>query len=77
MTNQRSAKGIEAPADVRDAVKRLIKEAGEAGAEERLALSSQTVARLASGMKVHRATIGQVRLRLGLAVAVHQPKETE
>lgn len=60
----RAAKGVAAPADVQDGIKRLVEEVGEGEAAARLEMSQQTMARVAAGFRVNRSTIGMASARL-------------
>jgi hypothetical protein len=69
MTTTANSKGIPAPSDVKEAVKRLVEKDGEGAAAKRLDMSKQTIARILGGLSVNRSTLGMVRARLGLSVA--------
>lgn len=59
-------KGITAPEEVRTALAALIERVGEPAAAAQMDLSRHTLARIVGCLPVHRSTIGQVRMRLGL-----------
>jgi hypothetical protein len=63
---QHKPKGEQPSPALQRAIRRLLAEAGEAGAVERLGISRQTLGRLAGGMSVQRVTIAAVTARLGL-----------
>ncbi len=59
-------KGAPPTEAVQAAVRKLVEDRGEEAAIVHLGLSRQTIARLAGGLSVQRATVTVVKLRLGL-----------
>jgi hypothetical protein len=60
-------KGVAPSEAVQAEVRRLVEDRGEVAAMAHLGLSRQTIARLAGGMSVQRATMTVVKLRLGIS----------
>ncbi len=65
MQAQKPGKGVEPPADVVRAVRRLTEETGDKAAAERLGINVGTVRALRGGLTVQAGTIALVRERLG------------
>ena len=67
MTTSKPSEGVVPPADIVEAVRRLVAESSEQAVAERFGMGRNAVSRLRAGAPVRQGTIALARQALGLA----------